>query len=590
MPTSAGNISIYKVSLGDLQSISKISLGEKVVYSAGNAVTYRVDTNNVYTEEVDEGESCLSLKSFTPAKSGWEFVGWRQDTSAGGNVLGGLVMGDVPITLYAVFRQSVTVTYYNNSATAGSTSAYRYYNNGNTVNPSFTLTQAARSGWTASGWSTGNTGNSGITYNNGAAFTRDSSITLYGMYQQTVTVTYYNNSTTASTTSGTRYYNSNGAVVNPSFTLSQAARSGWTARGWSTSTAGNGGITYNNSVAFTRDSNVTLYGMYQQTVTLTYYNGSTTAASTFGTRYYNPGSGGVINPTFSLVPATLSGWTFRGWAASSDAAAGIAYSSISNTAFSSSATVYAAYSQTITLSYNGNGSTGGSTASQTGTRYFNTGNYSNPSFNLSANGFSKTDHEFQKWAIGSASGTQYATGASVTLTASITFYAVWEEKNTAKPAPPFLSAGWRTLYTERYSFYDKLHDAYILHADFEDRGIAHILENEIDTQIFWIRGDEGFDKAYLFCSPIISTGSYAHFYMSDACENDDDTSEGRAWINKFDVSRFSDDKTTWTPWLQTSNSIRSYKYAQVGAMYSAESDSAVDMWYRIRVTRVTFYS
>lgn len=506
MPSSAGDINIYKVSIGDLYNISKISVGEKVVYTAGNIVTYHVDTGVAYQEEADEGVSCLSPKSFTPAKAGWEFVGWRQDTSAGGNVLGSLVMGDDPITLYAVFRQSVTVTYYNGSTTASSTSGYRYYNNGNIVNPSFalnqaimsgwaargwsssnsgnasityangatftrdsnvtlyglyqqtitvtyynnsttassasgirywapagyinpsfTLSQAARSGWSARGWSTSSAGDGGITYNNGAAFTRDSNVTLYGMYQQTITVDYYNGSTNRSTTSGTRYYNSgSGNVVNPSFALTQAALSGWTARGWSTSTAGNGGISYNNSVAFTRDSNITLYGMYYQAITLTYYNASTTATSTSGTRYYNPGSGSVVNPTFSLTPATLSGWTFRGWAASSDAAAGIAYNSISNTAFSSNATVYACYYQTITLSYNGNGNTGGATDSQTGTRYYNTGNYSNPSFALRTNGFTRTSYTFTKWALGSAGGTQYAAGTSITLAENTTMYAVWE--------------------------------------------------------------------------------------------------------------------------------------------------------------------
>ena len=325
--------------------IAKIYCENKAVYSSGNTVTYYVDSGAVYQEEVDEGASCLRPQNFTPAKNGWEFAGWRQDTAANSNVLSNLTMDNAPITLYAVFRQTITVTYYNNSITASSASGYRYYNNEN--------------------------------------------------------------------------------IVNPTFTLTQTALSGWTARGWSTSTAGNGGISYNNGAAFTRDSNVTLYGMYQQAITLTYYNGSTSAASTSGTRYYNPGSGGVVNPTFTLTPATLSGWTFRGWATSSAAAAGIAHSSISGTALDVSTTVYATYYQTITLSYNGNGNTGGSTAAQTGTRYYNTGNYSNPSFTLAANGFTKTDYSFQSWALGSASGTQYAAYASVTLSESTTMYAVW---------------------------------------------------------------------------------------------------------------------------------------------------------------------
>lgn len=343
-------------------------IGATRVYSAGNIVTFHVDAGLSYQEEVGVGESCLSPKNFTPAKSGWEFVGWRQDTAANSNVLSSKVMGDDPITLYAVFKQSVTVTYFDNSTSPKNASGYRYYNNSN--------------------------------------------------------------------------------VANPSFALTQAGRSGWTARGWSTSTAGNGGISYNNGSTFTRDSNVTLYGMYYQSITLTYYNGSTTAATTSGTRYYNSGSGGVVNPTFTLKPTTLSGWTFRGWASSSAATAGITYSSISGTAFVASTTVYAAYSQVITLSYNGNGNTSGSTAAQTGTRYFNTGNYSNPSFTLATNGFNRANYTFSKWALGSASGTQYAAGASVTLSANTTMYAVW----TYVVTPYYIVEGTITKQTLTWTY------------------------------------------------------------------------------------------------------------------------------------------
>ena len=157
------------------------------MYSAGSVVTYRVDTETVYQEEVDEGASCLSPKTFTPSKSGWTFVGWRSDGAASGTVLTNKVMGDTPVTLYAVFRQIITVTYYNGNTTASSASGNRYYNNGAISNPSFTLNQVALSGWTVRGWSTNGTANSGITYNNGVAFTRDSNVTLFGMYQQTIT-------------------------------------------------------------------------------------------------------------------------------------------------------------------------------------------------------------------------------------------------------------------------------------------------------------------------------------------------------------------------------------------------------------------
>lgn len=414
-----------KLNVGN-QKVKKAFLGEAQVYSSGNIVTYQVDSNLSYKEEVEYGVSCLAPKSFTPAKSGWTFVGWRSDTAANSSVLTSRIMGDDPITLYAVFQQAITVTYYNGSVSASSSAGKRLYNNGKIANPSFTLSQAALSGWTARGWSTSNAANGGITYNNGAAFTRDSNVTLYGMYQAAVTVTYYNGSTTASKSTGTRYYcPGSGKIANPSFTLNQAALSGWTARGWSASGTANSGITYNNGAAFTRDSNVTLFGMYQQTITLTLYNGSNSAANQSRTRYHCPGSGSTVNPAFTVTPAALSGWSFNGWAASSGATAAIAYSSISNTAFSANTTLYGRYSQTITLSYNGNGASGGSTAAQTGTRYWNTGNVANPSFTLRANGFTRTGYTWSKWAFGSAGGTQYANGATVTLGANAVFYALW---------------------------------------------------------------------------------------------------------------------------------------------------------------------
>lgn len=342
MPVYKGNQRLKKPFTGS-QRIKQAYVGNVRVFTSSNLVTYRVDTGVTYQEEVDFEASCLSPTSFTPTKQGWTFIGWRQDTVASGTVLTSLSMGENPITLYAVFRQTITVTYYNGNATARTTSGYRYYNNGNMANPSFTLTQAALSGWTARGWSAGTAGNSGITYGNGAAFTRDSNITLYGMYQQTVTVTYYNGSTSASSTSGTKYYNSNGNVVNPSFTLTQATLNGWTARGWSAGTAGNASVIYNNGATFTRDSSITLYGMYQQTVYLyTLVSGSKNTYS--GNRYYNS-NGNTVNPAFTVSNPSLSEATFKGWSINSESDT-ISYAAINNLALGSNHTVYAVFRYT----------------------------------------------------------------------------------------------------------------------------------------------------------------------------------------------------------------------------------------------------
>lgn len=173
-----------KIYIGNAK-VSKVYLGSTKIYSSGSTCTYICD-GSTYQEEIDEGASCLSPKTFTPTKSGWEFAGWRQDAAANGSVLSSLVMGDAPITLYAVFRQTITLSYNGNSATSGSTAtqtAYRYYNNGNVANPSFTLRSNgfSRSGYIFSKWALGSAG--GTQYAAGASVTLAASTTMYAVWK-----------------------------------------------------------------------------------------------------------------------------------------------------------------------------------------------------------------------------------------------------------------------------------------------------------------------------------------------------------------------------------------------------------------------
>ncbi|MBR3762635.1 MAG: InlB B-repeat-containing protein [Lachnospiraceae bacterium] len=405
---------------GGSTKVKKAYLGDTKIYSSGNIVTYYVDNSTYYQEEVDSDASCLNPVTFTPSKSGWEFVGWREDTTASSSVLSGKIMGDEPVTLYAVFKQAVTLYYYNGSATKQNKSDYRYYNNGNIVNPSFVMSQTTASGWTARGWATGTAGNASVAYSNGATITISADTTIYGLYQQTITLTYYNNSTTKATTIGTRYWNSgSNAYVNPTFTLSQASKSGWTARGWATGTAGNASVAYSSISNTAFNANTTIYGLYYKTCTLTAksYNSTQTA---IGTAYYNS-AGITINATCTVPSgSTYSGWSWRGWGTSTGASASVSYANGATYALGTGdATIYGLYSQTIYLYYNGNSATSGSVSTQSGTRYWNAyGNYSNPTFTLASNGFSRTYYTFTGWDLG-------AVGATVTLSVSTTACAQW---------------------------------------------------------------------------------------------------------------------------------------------------------------------
>lgn len=165
--------------------VDRMYYGNIRVYPNAGNVTYVVDDGISYIEEVDIDDSCLSPTTFTPTKSGWTFIGWREDTSANGTILSSKIMDGNDVTLYAVFRQTITLSYNGNGATGGSTSNqidYRYYNNGNITNPSFVLRNNgfSKTYYTFTKWAMGSVG--GTQYAVGARVTLTSNTTFYAVW------------------------------------------------------------------------------------------------------------------------------------------------------------------------------------------------------------------------------------------------------------------------------------------------------------------------------------------------------------------------------------------------------------------------
>jgi uncharacterized repeat protein (TIGR02543 family) len=331
-------------------------------------VVYMVDTGVGYKENVQLGSTALLPTSFTPTKEGYTFMGWRRDNTATNEVLTECVVGEESLTLYAVFRKSYTATFISNESSE-TFNIYEHYNNANVAAATVIApTGNSLPNWTWRGWSSANAtaGNAAVLCENGATITniRDN-VTYYGLYSQSVTASFKSYDKIQEVT-GTRYYNMAGNTVNASVTAPTGTTySGFTWRGWSAAatTTGNAPVTYNNGDTVSNISaNTSYYGLYQQT---------------------------------------------------------------------------------ITLSYNGNSNTGGSTAEHTGTRYWNAyGVYVNPTFTLKNNGYTRTNFKFMKWAQGSSTGNQYAAGASVTLSANTTFYVVWTPtKQTGSVALGYLAWG-----------------------------------------------------------------------------------------------------------------------------------------------------
>jgi hypothetical protein len=152
----------------------------------------------------------------------------------------------------------------------------------------------------------------------------------------------------------------------------------------------------------------TAFTVASQTVT---FNGNTSTGGSMSTQ-----TAGV--PTALTSNAfTKTGCTFSGWNTAADGS-GTAYANGATYSFASDVTLYAQWScaATYTVTFNGNGSTGGSMSNQT----------ANSTTALTSNAFTKTGCTFSGWnTAADGSGTAYANGANYGFAADVTLYAQW---------------------------------------------------------------------------------------------------------------------------------------------------------------------
>lgn len=134
-------------------------------------------------------------------------------------------------------------------------------------------------------------------------------------------------------------------------------------------------------------------------------------------------------------PYTYTGHTFNKWNTNSGGT-GTAYSAGANYTPTKDVTLYATWTIiTYTISYNGNGNTGGSTALQTR-------NHGTAAITIRSNGFTKTGYHFLHWNTNSSgTGATYNPGASYSTNANLVLYAIW----ALDSAPIYINIG-DTIY------------------------------------------------------------------------------------------------------------------------------------------------
>jgi len=383
------------------------------VWTTGHTVTFNANggTGTMAAQVFQPGVS-QALRANTFTRAGHSFVGWRNSPSGTAQYNNQQnITVNANRTLFAVWTTGHTVTFNANGGTG--TMANQTFQPG--VAQALRANTFTRAGHTFAGWRSTATG--AVQYTNQQSITVNANRTLFAVWTPTqqFTVTFNSNGGTGTMAAQTFQSGVAQALRANTFT-----RAGHTFAGWrSTAT---GVVQYTNQQSITVTANRTLFAVWtpaqQFTVTFNANGGTgTMAAQTF-----QPG----VAQTLRANTFTRAGHTFAGW--STTAGGGVQYTNQQNITVTANRTLFAvwtAVAQTVTVTFNGNGHTSGSTAAQQFT--------SGVAQNLNANGFNRTGHAFAGWSSTAAGAVQYTNGQSITVTASRTLYAVWTATNVAVP-------------------------------------------------------------------------------------------------------------------------------------------------------------
>ena len=213
---------------------------------------------------------------------------------------------------------------------------------------------------------------------------------------------------------GTAAMATQSASSSMNLTANAFTRAGYTFDGWNTLANGSG-VSYANSASYSFTSSMTLYAQWTaDSLTVTYdsQEGSTASGGSSSTT-----TGGTLA---SLPTTSREGYTFGGWFTAASGGSQITTSSPHGQ--TADFTLHAQWTiSTYAVSFNGNGSTGGSVpGSQTKTHGIDVSVSSN------SGSLVKTGYTFGGWnTAANGSGTSYAASATYGVDAGVTLYAKW---------------------------------------------------------------------------------------------------------------------------------------------------------------------
>ncbi|HAJ79519.1 MAG TPA: hypothetical protein DCO75_07070 [Fibrobacteres bacterium] len=201
-------------------------------------------------------------------------------------------------------------------------------------------------------------------------------------------------------------------------TANAFTKAGYSFAGWMTSATATT-VAYADKASYTMGTaNVTLYAKWTAipTYSLT-YDGNTNTGGAAPATVTGLVSGSVV--TVATNSFTRTNYIFSAWNTKSDGS-GDSYAPNTNIIIIANTTLYAIWTPTYSLTYNGNNNTGGTAPSTV------TGLVSGSVQTVAANSFTRTNYTFFVWNTQSnGSGVSYAPGANIAITLNTTLYAQW---------------------------------------------------------------------------------------------------------------------------------------------------------------------
>ena len=175
---------------------TSIVTGNITLYAHWEVIGYTVTYNYNYNGGTSASKTSALVAtgskvdlSPTASKSGYSFVGWNTNANAT-TALSSYTMGSSNVTLYAIYKKTVTVTLYDYNGQSKRTrqlTGYAY-----NKNTSVSITLPSLGTWTtyrcgsgdSIGWSTSSAATASKTHNAGSTYNFSSNTSLYALYQK----------------------------------------------------------------------------------------------------------------------------------------------------------------------------------------------------------------------------------------------------------------------------------------------------------------------------------------------------------------------------------------------------------------------